>query len=182
MISLCFQPFPELVTERLRLRNLKETDASFIFSLRTDHENGKYLDLPVPKDQKECLSYIARMQKGIADNKYIYWAIERIEDQTMIGTICLWNFNIQEGRAELGYELQLSAQKQGYMNEALSAVIDFATDNLGLTKLEAYTHEKNDPSSRLLEKHEFGIVGYKKETHSRTGQSYKYAIYSRSFH
>ncbi len=181
MKPLDFVHFPFLTTKRLTLRPIENSDAAFIFNLRTSEYNNRYLDLPIPESIDDCVSKVESIQKGIVANRHIYWAIDANESKEIIGTICLWNFDLLKERAELGYELKEDAQGQGYMTEALLAVLEYGKENLQLKTIEAYTHEKNDASSKLLKKQGFRIKGYQEEKHSRIQQTYRYAIYSKSW-
>jgi ribosomal-protein-alanine N-acetyltransferase len=67
----------------------------------------------------------------------------------------LFNFSNENDRAEIGYELLPAFQRQGIMQEAISKVIAFGIDVLGLKSIEAYTHLENESSSKLLEKFNF---------------------------
>lgn len=58
-------------------------------------------------------------------------------------------------KAEIGYELLPDFQGKGIMQEAISKVIDFGILHIGLNSIEAYTHSKNQSSTRLLEKFNF---------------------------
>jgi len=179
MNNPCFSPFPVLETARLLLRQLEHGDAEFIYTLRTSAENNRFLDMVVPKDSKETLMYIQRMNKGIREDKYIYWSITLKESQEMIGTICLWNFVVEKRHAELGYELLHRFQRQGYMRAAFGRVLDYATEYLELRTLEAYTHEKNVPSIRLLEYYDFEKSGSIQAQHSKTGEPFTQEIYTK---
>lgn len=174
--SLKSFPFPTLVTERLVLRQLKEEDAALLYELRTQPENNVYLDLPYPSTIDDSIAHVCRINQGIVENKHIYWLIE-LKDGTSVGTICLWHFDEKRNSAELGYELKLTAQRKGYMTEALSMVMRFARETLSLTILEAYTHIENNPSVRLLKKQDFILEGTQAEKHSRTGEEYKHGIF-----
>lgn len=127
------------------------------------------------------MAHVHRIQKGISSNLHIYWAIDLLQNQDVIGTICLWNFDLGRASAELGYELSETHQKKDYMTEALTEVINYATVDLELKELEAYTHENNDASTKLLLRQGFTLKGYQEEKHSRTQQAYRYAIYSKSW-
>ncbi len=171
-----FDPFPQLETKRLILRQLKDYDADFLYELRTTPKNNKYLDLPIPSGTDEALAYITRMNRGISEQRHIYWAITKKEDGEMVGTICLWNFDAAQRLVELGYELLFTYQKQGYMREALTKVMTYAFDTLAADALVAYTHKENSSSIRLLQYYGFLPSGTIQETNSK-GQAVELAIY-----
>jgi ribosomal-protein-alanine N-acetyltransferase len=73
----------------------------------------------------------------------------------LIGTICLFDFSGDNLKAEIGYELLPDFQGKGIMQEAISKVINFGIQHIGLNSIEAYTHAENQSSTRLLEKFNF---------------------------
>jgi ribosomal-protein-alanine N-acetyltransferase len=137
------------------------TDGQVIFQLRSDKTVSHFIDRPLQKDISEARDFITYINDGIKEKKYLYWAITLKESPELIGTICLWNF-LEDGTAEMGYELLPSAQGKGIMGEAMKVVIGYGLNALGLKKIEAFTHKDNAGSLKLLEKngfeHEVGRV------------------------
>lgn len=60
--------------------------------------------------------------------------------------------------AEIGYEIHPEQWRKGYTLEALSEVILYGFDVLGLTRIGAVVFIENEASNNLLEK-----VGFQKE-------------------
>jgi ribosomal-protein-alanine N-acetyltransferase len=150
-----FSPFPILETERLFLRKLSLDDAEEIFALRSNDEVNKYIDRPKAGDIDEAIAFINKVNIGVANDNWLYWVICFKDNPMLIGTICLWNLNEVENKAEVGYELIPEYQGKGIAKEALSKIIEFAFDLVQLNKIEAYTHKENLSSTKLLEKFNF---------------------------
>lgn len=149
--------FPQINTERLSLRQLEDADAIEIFNLRSNDAVNEYLDRPKTQSTEEALQFIHKINKGIEQHEWLYWAITLKADRSvLIGTVCLWNFSAND-TAEIGYELQPVHQGKGIMQEAIAAVIDCCFNTIKLRTLKAYTHIQNGPSSKLLEKFNFKI-------------------------
>jgi len=151
-----FNPFPSLTTERLSLRKLSPDDANEIFYLRSDEHINKYLDRPKAISIEDANNFINKTNHAIENNECIDWAITFKDNSRLIGSICLWNFSIEENKAEVGYELLLDFQGRGIAQEALATVINFGFEVMKLKTIEAYTHKENLASTKLLEK--FGFV------------------------
>jgi [ribosomal protein S5]-alanine N-acetyltransferase len=150
-----FTPFPVLKTERLTLRQLLIVDANEIFALRSDENVNKYLNREPAKSIVDANNFIQGINGNIQRNESIYWAIALNGTAKLIGTICLFDFSGDNSKAEIGYELSPGFQGKGIMQEAISIVIDFGMQHIGLNTLEAYTHSENQRSTRLLEKFNF---------------------------
>lgn len=156
--KLSFHPFPILHTDRLTLRRLSSKDAASVYFLRTDPEVNRYIQRPQPKNLKEAQDFINKINTGIDQNKNIYWSITRKEEDEMIGSISLWHFSEDKITAEVGYDLNTTCHNQGYMSEALSAIILYGFNELRLGTITAYTHYANKSSINLLRKHGFNLL------------------------
>src|SRR5947209_16438298 len=150
-----FTPFPVLKTERLTLRQLISSDDKEIFALRSDDSVNKYLDRKPSKSIDDAKNFIQAITENIQRNDSIYWAITLNGTDKLIGTICLFDFSNDNLKAEIGYELLPGFQGKGIMQEAISKVIDFGMQDIGLHSIEAYTHSANESSKRLLQKLKF---------------------------
>lgn len=150
-----FTPFPVLKTGRLTLRQLRSSDDKEIFALRSNVNVNKYLDRKPSKSIDDAKNFIQTINGNIQRNDSIYWAITLNGTDKLIGTICLFDFSDDNLKAEIGYELVPDLQGKGIMQEAISIVIDFGIQHIGLNTIEAYTHSENRSSTRLLEKLNF---------------------------
>ena len=155
MLNRRFTPFPVLKTERLTLRQLSVNDDKEIFALRSDKQVNKYLGRDPSNTIEDARKFIHKIEEVVRQNEGIYWAITLADNDNLIGTICLFNFSNENDQAEIGYELLPAFQGQGIMQEAISKVIAFGFDVIGLKAIEAYTHLENENSSKLLEKFNF---------------------------
>ena len=150
-----FKPFPVLKTGRLTLRQLVSTDDNEIFALRSNENVNKYLDRKPSKSIDDAQTFIQTINKNIQTNNSIYWAITLNGTDKLIGTICLFGFSGDNLKAEIGYELLPGFQGKGIMQEAISKVVDFGFQHIGLHSIEAFTHLENQSSTRLLGKLNF---------------------------
>lgn len=152
-------PFPNLMTERLILRQLQNSDADNIFSLRSDRRVNLYIDRPKIIFLDDAKTFITKINEGISKGEWLYWAITINMDKNLAGTICLWNIFEHSNSAEIGYELHPDYQGKGYASEALHKIIEFGFSKMKLGVLNAYTHMENQNSIHLLQKFNFTRAG-----------------------
>lgn len=152
MPVLNFTSFPGLITERLVLRRLSETDAHDIMLLRSNEQVNQFLGRPPCIDMQAAKNFIAKIEKGIDNKESLYWVINLKGNNKLIGTICLWNFEANKWQAETGFELFPEFQGKGIMREALSEVLVFGFKVLHLKTITAFTNPGNLPSIRLLQR------------------------------
>lgn len=161
MKKLPFQPFPTLSTPRLSLRELNDRDAPDLSRLRSDEQVNKYLNRPSATTDVEAYQFIEKIHKAIARNESGYWVIALKPSSQLIGTICLWNFDLMNKTAELGFELLPSFQGKGMMHEAIECVIQFGFKQCDIKMITAFTEINNLRSIRALEKQ-----GFQRDEHS----------------
>ncbi|MCB0631197.1 MAG: GNAT family N-acetyltransferase [Saprospiraceae bacterium] len=147
--------FPRMETDRLILRRLHASDAKAVFRFRSDERVGKYLNRPLEENVEGCLDFIQNISEGIDAKEWLYWGLALRKNEEVIGTICLWNISVPNSRAEIGFELHPDHQGQGYMLEAVRAVLSFSFEQLQLNTIEACFHTQNLASRKLLEKNGF---------------------------
>jgi ribosomal-protein-alanine N-acetyltransferase len=178
MVNLNFTPFPVLTTERLVLRQMTKEDANDVLLLRADESVSKYIARKPYTMLEEVYSFIDKITKGITNNECGYWAIALKSTNNLIGTACIWHINMENSRAEIGYELHPSHQKKGIMQEALPILIEYAFEIMKLHSLEANVYPENAASIKLLEKNGFVREAYFKDYFFFDGRFMDTAIYS----
>ena len=162
-----FNPFPELTSKRLVLRNIQESDWKTILFLRSDEDINKFIQRPdhrKTRNKADARKFIKELNDNIENNRSIAWGITFKNEPHILGTICLWNFSQNNKIAEVGYDLNPEFQRLGIMSEALKMIIDFGFNELGLEKIEAYTHTENDSSKRLLKRNGFHFMKNRKDS------------------
>lgn len=150
MLNLNFKPFPILITDRLILRALKQSDSFQLQQLRSDDLVNEFLYRPKTISIEDASGFITRVNNGIAGGEWVYWAITEEDEHKLIGTICLWNIEKEKNLAEIGYELSTAYQGKGLMKEAIPAVMDYGFNIINLDVIVALVNPMNQPSINLL--------------------------------
>jgi len=146
--------------ERVRLRAIMEVDVDPYFAIFSDAQTARYLSKPPMTERAQAEDFVARVRRGYETGSAISLAVERKADGAVLGECILFNFNAQCRRAEIGYTLGRAHWSQGYMREALMALIGIAFGPLDLNRLEADIDPRNDASARILERLGFTKEGY----------------------
>jgi ribosomal-protein-alanine N-acetyltransferase len=169
--------FSKLETERLVLRQLKISDVEALFDMRKEPLMHVFTDTKPDVNLEETMAYLMKMNLGIEEGKWLIWAIQERSSGRMVGSISLWNFDLELNTAELGYGLVPTAWGFGYMEEALGGVLHYGFDVLGLSKIEAYTEASNVASVKLLKKYQFEKTGQVEEQGYTNDRMYIMEIY-----
>lgn len=178
MLTLNFALFPLLITDKLLLRQVNESDVNEVYFLRSDERVLKFLDRAPAKSPEEALIFIEKINDLEKSNEAVTWAITLKEDTKLIGTIGFWNIQKEHNRAEIGYVLHPDFHSKGIMQEAMTEVIKFGLQVMKLHSIEANTNPDNTASIKLLERNKFIREGYFRENYFFAGKFYDSVIYS----
>lgn len=178
MLTLNFDPFPILTTERLVLRKLRESDADEVLYLRSNKELMQYIPRPLQKNREDAKTLIQSNLELIQRNEAINWAITLKEEDKLIGMIGLFNVERENLRCEVGYLLHHNWHGKGVMAEALAAVLDYGFRVLKFHSVTALIDPANIASAKLLEKNNFTKDAYFKENIFYEGRFLDSIIYS----
>lgn len=170
----------ELETKRLFLRKLRAEDAESIFNnWASDSEVTKYVTWNVHRNLDETKA-ILDMWLAEYDNDNCYrYGIENKADGELIGMIDVVGYH--HGNPVIGYCSCRRYWGNGYMTEALGAVIDELTDN-GFNQIVIEAAEDNVASNRVIVKNGFQLVGKREDRLSEmkpqvvTINSYRYYV------
>ncbi|MHA2065649.1 MAG: GNAT family N-acetyltransferase [Candidatus Thorarchaeota archaeon] len=144
------QPFPKLQTERLVLRQLTADDSESWFQNLSNDEVAGLIGMDplstVEESEGIINSFIDRFEKGTG----MAWAITLKEEDTFIGTASFEQIDKQNVSGEIGYDLLKEYWGNGFMTEALKAIITYGFEILKLNRIEVHTAAINEASRSLL--------------------------------
>ena len=158
-----FDRFPVLETERLRLRESRLSDAEGIYAVLSSEAVTRHYNLSPLASVEEAKALVERRAVAFKRQERIRWVLARREDDMVIGSCGYVHWNREARRVEVGYELHEDWQGHGLMREALSAMLAFGFDRMGLNRVEALVVPENEPSLRLLRRLGFEEEGLLRE-------------------
>ena len=154
---------PVITTPRVVLRWISEDDIDSLFSVFSDPRVMRYWSSG-PLANREAAAELQReIALGNESNTMLKWGLALRESNEVIGTATLFNLNLSNGRAELGYAMGSAHWGKGYMNEALCALVTHAFEDMKLRRLEADVDPRNAASIRTLERLGFQREGFLRE-------------------
>lgn len=149
----------KLSTNRLVLRPLQLSDADAMYlGWTTDPEVVKYLSWKPHLSVDETKRIISYWTSNYPDPKFYLWGIQ-LRQGPLIGTISIHSIHDGFERGEIGYALAKRYWNQGYITEALQAVVDYAFGIINFHRLEAHHALANPASGAVLVKAGFQYEG-----------------------
>ena len=150
-----------IVTERLRLRPLRDADALALFGWQSDAESTRYLPYrPRSMEQvADVVSSLSRVRGLLRDRDRLVFAVELGESGRVIGELHFVLKDASAPECELGWVFAPDMAGLGYATEAARAVPDTAFA-AGAHRVIAVLDPRNTASARVCAR-----LGMQQEAH-----------------
>ena len=144
---------PEIITERLTLRQWRNEDRDPFAALNADPRVRQFFPSLLTREESD--QSIDRIQDHFARHGFGMWAVEVREDTPFIGYVGIVVASFQAHFTpcvEIGWRLAFDSWGHGFATEGARAVIRAGFDSFGLTEIVALTAVANLRSRRVMEK------------------------------
>lgn len=160
------EQLPTIRAARVQLRWLTDDDVPGLFEIFSDPEVVRYWSTPPYASEEDAAALLAQIRDCFANRTLFQWGVALGE--RAIGTCTLFHVHAANRRAEIGFALRRDHWGQGFMSEAVRALLGFAFSEppqpgLGLKRIEADVDPGNLSSLRLLERLGFQREGLLRE-------------------
>ena len=171
-------------TPRLVLRALTPEVYDYVFTKYSKPEIMEFFGCTTVKDYEEELKKYRDGLSMYRKSLLIFQLIEKGSNK-VIGWCGYHTWYINHDRAEIGYVITDESKKQkGFMKEALTAVINYGFQKMGLKRIEAMLAPGNNPSLKLVTAFGFQKEGLLREHYLVDGtyeDSVMYSLLEREF-
>jgi RimJ/RimL family protein N-acetyltransferase len=165
-----WERLPAIDTARLSLRWISAADTDAFYAIYSNPQVMRYWSTPPLADREAAVNLIKKIQEDWKRRAILKWGIALQTDDQLIGSVTLFNLDFTHRRAEIGYALGRDYWGQGYMNEALMALLKHAFEVLDLHRIEADVDPRNAASIKTLERLGFQREGYLRERWQVNGE------------
>jgi RimJ/RimL family protein N-acetyltransferase len=151
-----------IVTERLVLRPLLESDLPVLVAYRRDPDVARYQTWDVDfsqADAEDMLAGLRDSELGRAGGDWVTLAAVDRRDGTVHGDCAARVLATPRATAEVGVTFAPSSQGRGLATEAMRAVVGRLFDEHGVHRVYAETDDRNAPVHRLFERLGFRCEG-----------------------
>ena len=159
-----------LETERLILRRMTVADAPDMYKYwASDPLVPRFFTWDIHGSVDETESLIKNWVAGYADPLCFHWIIYCKECEHTIGTVYIDDIDEENGSGVISCILSREWWGKGLAAEVTKAVVNYAFEKAGFTKIFAHHHENNTASGKALLKSGFSYVD--KSYHSYENES-----------
>ena len=138
-----------LLTERLRLRALRESDIDELFRLYSDPSVASYVGRHSRADVEQELRFDIDHQ---AEHGWAMWALEERAGGAFVGACGLRPLEMRGPEVELGYDLYPRFWGRGLAGEGAAATVALALGELQIERVIGVVKPAHLASRRVLEK------------------------------
>lgn len=143
----------QIETQRLLLRRVTARDAEAMYlGWASDPEVTKYLTWPTYTSIDDAHSILKLWVSEYEKDDFYLWAIEPKDLGQPIGTISMVGMNENANWVEIGYCIGRSWWRQGYVSEALKALITYFFEEVGVGRIQATHDPRNVGSGAVMRK------------------------------
>ncbi len=175
--SFDFSRFPQLESERLRLRQLVRADAEDVLRFKGNYAVTRYNGGQPYTERTQALALIERLNSGYDDKRSVVWGIALKPADAIIGLLGYKSWIRADYRAAIGYDLAQAYWGRGLMPEAVRAILDFGFAQMALNRVEADVNAANRASIRVLQKVGFTCEGLQPEQYYEDGAFHDIALF-----
>lgn len=147
-----FDVMPVLETESLILRKMEMRDAPDMYEYSRDPLVAKHVLWDAHTSISDTKSYIRYMLRKYRQGEPSSWCIEEKSTGKVVGTIGYMWHQADNSACEVGYSLARRCWNQGYMTQALKAVLDYTFRELHINRVEAQHETENGASGAVMRK------------------------------
>ncbi len=165
-----WKSLPTINASRVSLRWISEEDVDALYRIFSHTEVMRYWSTPPLADRNAAVKLLHEIHDGFRRQALLKWGIAQSTDDALIGTTTLFNLDLDNHRAEIGYGLDRTHWGKGYMSEALQALLAYAFEGLALHRNEADVDPRNSASIRTVERLGFKQEGYLRERWQVNGE------------
>lgn len=142
-----------LHTPRLSLRSFTLADADTVEILAGDLRVAEPIAaIPHPYPKGAAAEWISKHEAIFESREGIVYAITDSASGRLFGAINLLGISATHARCELGYWVAYEHWSRGICSEAARALIDYAQQELGISRVIARCLARNPGSARVMEK------------------------------
>lgn len=141
----------ELTTERLVLKPMSKDYLETAHEYASDKETCRFM-VYLPSDSiEDTLYYLIDAETEFAKETPNYYEMAIFCGDKHIGAVSLY-LDEDRVKGELGWTLNKKYHGHGYATEAARALVEYASEELGIRHFIAHCDAENRASSRVMEK------------------------------
>lgn len=140
-----------LHTKRLKLRRFTLHDAECMYkNYATDERVTRFLSWKPYNSIEDIEAFLSDMISQYTSNNVYHWAVEL--NNEIIGSISTVSIDEKNNNCEIGYCIGHEFWNKGITSEALSAIMNYLFNEIGMHRITAKHDIENPASGKVMQK------------------------------
>ncbi len=159
MTELWF-PFPPLAGDVVLLRPWREADVTGVVLAFRDPVMQRFSWRTAPYTETDARDYFAEQEEArLRGDELNFALVEPLDQAVVLGCVSLYEVQLDQGRAAVGYWLAPEARGRGVATLAVRLLARWAFAELGLARLELTCGPDNEASQHIADRCGFSREG-----------------------
>jgi [ribosomal protein S5]-alanine N-acetyltransferase len=147
-----FLDSPTFETERLLLRRVSLKDVQEYYEFASNPRVTVHTKWNAHQTIEESEQYIRNVIKKYENMESYHWGIIHKASNRLIGRTGIFQFDISNQKAEIGFGISSEYWNQGIITEATKEIIKYGFLEINLNRIEGRCNHDNIGSGRAMEK------------------------------
>lgn len=173
------EKFSQLKNKTLMFKPMEAEDAKHIHAYASDPEVSRFIGWPLMGTLEETENYVSVMLTREYEATHFYANVVLCDGLVLIGTMMIFNVDLQDKTAEIGYVFHKNYWGKGYGAMCVEMTTNFLFDEMGFKTIYANVVSANRGSSKILEKNSYELAECKASAYVIDGVSYDQWCYER---
>ncbi len=164
MINL-YDQFPQIMTDKVILRKIEETDIEKLFEIYSNKNIFDYIPGDVKKSKVTVLKMIGHFERDFTKGKTIFLGICLTEAPAeIVGIAEIFDYDRKVNMVTIGYRINENNWHKGIATQAVEAIVDYLFNTCEINRIQAFVMPENANSHKVLQKNKFVYEGVMRQS------------------
>lgn len=160
-----YAQFPHIVTDEVILRKIVENDIDELFEIYNNENVFTYIPGDIKKNKATVQNMIGHFERDFNKRKEIFLGICSADTPNeIVGVAEMFEYDAKVNMITIGYRLSERNWGKGIATRAVSAMVDYLFNTIGINRIQAFVMPANEKSQKVLQKNNFVKEGIMRQS------------------
>lgn len=160
-----YAQFPHIVTDEVILRKIVENDIDELFEIYSNKSVFTYIPGDIKKNKVTVQNMIGHFERDFNKRKEIFLGICLADaPNEIVGVAEMFEYDAKVNMITIGYRLSERNWGKGIATRAVSAMVNYLFNTVGINRIQAFVMPANEKSQKVLYKNNFVKEGIMRQS------------------
>lgn len=151
-----YEQFPHIVTDKITLRKIVDSDIDNLFDIYNNEKLFQYTPVNHKKNRTTVQNMIGHFDRDFHKQKEIFLGICLSDNlNKIIGVAEIFDYNREVNMVTIGYRLNEQYWGKGIATWTVKAMTDYLFNHIGINRIQAFVMPENIKSQYVLQRNGF---------------------------